>query len=421
MGQKFTIEAPDVYLKSPGSKCNIYIDSNKPLPRTISLATIFHEIDTTKDGLIQPRELRNYLKKRGIKVSSNKLLMDMFRTADRNGDYDISFQEFSTLMKKVEKGILSTSSTSGNMSIFKWKQFFKEIRDEVRSSFEIRLYEIRSNMQAKMISSRPVGGNGEKSIVTSISNGFVSKKKYYISLYQINGDYELARTKTISCQDHASVIEERTIKEMRKHRSNEMEKLKEKHERELYEQKIRQRLNEEEQIRRTITIQNARSQARKMEDERHRETTLKLKDLFYKIDANNNNQISFLELQQFVLKHWSTNLTTPSSSSSSSSSSMSSSSSSSSSKKRIREESSIVTNDEVENEERLAIISNDIRQMFREADVDYSGYINYYEFEQIMIKASNNDNDNKRWNEMYNGFVNTYFGNIRPKRIRYRR
>ena len=419
MGQKFTIEAPDIYLQAPGTALNLYIHSNKPIPRTTSLATIFHDIDTSGDGNISPTELGHYLKQRGIVIMSNQKLMDMFNVADGNHNYDISFREFTQVMRRVEQDVLTRgSSFSKSSSAFsttagktKWKEFFTEIRDEIHPSFEIRLYEMHPGLGATMVASRPVCGTGIPSIEVSMSTGFQSNKKYYVSLFHIKNNLELARTKTITCHDHVSVVLSRATKRMRQEKVKQQEMALFQHEKEQYMEREKQRLVKEENIRRAATHRLAKEEAAKLDVLRHRNTTRLLHDLFCQIDTNRNDQISFIELQAFVSKHWPAGSGGGGGGGGSGSSSMSGN-------KRTRESNFItITDEEAHAQEKEALIRAELVEMFRAADIDHSGYINFGEFQRVVELAGNNEIKNRKWKEMYTGFSNS----IRPVRVRYRR
>ena len=419
MGQKFTIEAPDIYLQAPGTALNLYIHSNKPIPRTTSLATIFHDIDTSGDGNISPTELGHYLQQRDIVVLSNQKLMDMFNVADGNHNYHISFHEFTQVMRRVEldltrgssfsKSSSTSSTTAGNT---KWKQFFTEIRDELHPSFEIRLYEMHPGLGAKMVAAKPVCGTGITSITVSMSTGFQSNKKYYVSLFQIKNNFELARTKTITCHDHVSVVLSRATKRMKQEKVKQQEMARFQHEKEKYMEREKQRLMKEENIRRAATHRLAKEEASKLDVLRHRNTTRLLHDLFCQIDTNRNDQISFIELQSFVSKHW------PAGSGGGGSSSSSSNNNNMSGNKRTRDSNLItITDEEAHAQEKEALIRTELVEMFRAADIDHSGYINFGEFQRVVVLAGNNEIRNRKWKEMYMGFSNS----IRPVRVRYRR
>ena len=93
-------------------------------------------------------------------------------------------------------------------------------------------------------------------------------------------------------------------------------------------------------------------------------------------------------------------------------------SSSMSGNKRTRESNFItITDEEAHAQEKEALIRAELVEMFRAADIDHSGYINFGEFQRVVELAGNNEIKNRKWKEMYTGFSNS----IRPVRVRYRR
>ena len=366
MGQTFTIQAEDTFLKAPGRKCELYITSNQPLPRTTSLASIFSDIDTNSDGTISPRELCAYLRKRGITIFSNKQLMKMFKVADDNNDYEITFSEFRRVMAKAQAKTRTTAETG----FIKWKQLLISIQDEVRPSFELRLCEVTS--PHRTVSTKPVLGNGSTLVQTNISVGFTAGRQYYISLYQIETNLEVARSNRIQCQDHASVVAERVQAQMQRDISKQQKVAAQRRRFEQVQRLEERRQREERQARLIAARSVARQEVATLEHARNRNAVVLLQQLFEDIDTNRNGRISFLELKKFVDTH------------------------------------AVGHHDVVVDRQQLIA-------MFREADVDYSLEITFDEFQRIMFKAKN-ANAGKRWREMYEGFEQ----NIRSRRVRRR-
>ena len=366
MGQKFSIDAEDEYMKAPGSRCTVHITSNEPLPRTSSLASIFTDIDKDNSSTIEPRELGAYLRKRGITIFTNKQLMDMFNLADDNKDYEITFPEFRRIMNKAE------ASLNYGGPFTKWKQLFKDIQDEVRPSLEIRLHEMNPYQSATVVSSKPVLGNGTTLITTDISVGFTAGKNYYISLYQIETNLELARSRSIKCLNHASVIAERVQEEMRKEMVQ-RQKTANQQRRRLQLEKLQEiKLREEKLARVQAARLVAEHEIQKLDEAKHRNVVRLLRDLFNQIDLNSNGKISFLELSSFIEKH------------------------------------AVGHHDVVVDRQNLL-------EMFHTADVDHSLEIDFLEFQKVMLLAKH-AKAGKRWREMYEGFERTML----PRRVRRR-